>query len=339
VLALLGGIAITACGSNTPVSLSSKKSPTPTTATTAPTPTPHTPTAAPPPPPVPGATYSAPAMVQVENLNAARPQSGLSSANVVYEYSAEGGISRFTAIYFSTPKGAVGPVRSARLISPVLVQLYGGTLVFSGSSIYVHNRMVADHTPRFDETDAGKDMFRISSRSAPHNLYTDGGRIDDLVRRSARPAVHYTLWSRSTTAPGGRPATSFVAPVSPSERPSYTWNPQAGGYQRSEPDTGTFIDANTGAAIAPATVVVMQVPARINPADIEDGCCTAGWEYTMTGSGPAQVFTGATEWDATWSQGASGVPQLTLASGAPAPIANGPVWIEVVPAGQSAAFH
>jgi hypothetical protein len=278
-------------------------------------------------------------MVQIENLNAARPESGLSSANIVYEYSAEGGIGRFTAIYFATPKGAVGPVRSARLISPVLVQLYGGTLIYSGSSVYVYHRMVAEHTPRFDETDAGRDMFRITSRFAPHNLYTDGGRIDDMVRRSARPAVTYSLWNRASTAPGGRPATSFVAPISPSERPAYSWDAAAGGYLRTEPDTGTFTDADTNAPVIAPTVVVMQVPARINPDDIENGCCTAGWEYTMTGSGPAEVFTAGTEWDAQWTQGPGGVPQFTLAGGAPAPIAPGLVWICVVPSGQSAAFH
>ena len=337
--AVLGALAITACGS-TPVSLSAKHSPTPAktatpAATAAPTP-PPTPTPA---PPVAGATYAAPALVQIENLNDARPESGLSSANVVYEYSAEGGIGRFTVIYFSTPKGAVGPVRSARLISPVLVQQYGGTLVYSGSSAYVFHRLNDNHTPRFDETSAGRDMFRISSRSAPHNLYTDGGRIDDMVRRSARPAVSYTLWSRATTAPGGRPATSFVVSVSPSERPAYSWAANLNGYVRTEPDTGAFIDADTNNLVVAPTVVVMQVPARINPADIENGCCTAGWEYTLGGSGPAEVFTGGTEWDAQWSQGASGAPQFTLAGGGAAPIAPGLVWICVVPAGQSAAFH
>src|SRR5579864_153267 len=130
--AVLGALAITACGS-TPVSLSAKHSPTPAkSAAPAATSAPTAPPAPPPPPPVAGATYAAPALVQIENLNDARPESGLSSANIVYEYSAEGGIGRFTVVYFSTPKGAVGPVRSARLISPVLVQLYGGTLVYSG---------------------------------------------------------------------------------------------------------------------------------------------------------------------------------------------------------------
>ena len=338
--AVLGALAVAACGSSQPVSLAGKKSPSPKASTKSPTPAP---TPVPTPTPVPlavaGATYTAPAIVQVENLNDARPQSGLQSANVIYEYSAEGGISRFSVIYFSTPQGQVGPVRSARLISPVLVNIWGGSLIFSGSSMYVNGRLVGEHIPRFDETDAGRDMFRIGSRSAPHNLYTDGGRVDDMVRRSNRPAVTYQLWKRATTGPGGAPVSGFTVPVSPSERPNYAWNAALNGWTRTEPDTGTFIDANTAKPLVAGTVVVMQVPARINPADIENGCCTAGWEYTLNGSGPMQVFTNGAEYDGTWNQGPTGPPAFTLPGGAAAPVASGLVMIEVVPTGQRAAAH
>jgi hypothetical protein len=115
---LVSAAAVAACGSNQPVKLAaSSPKPTPTkTATPTPTP-PPTPTPTPKPPIVDGATYASPALVQIENLNAARPESGLQSANVVYEYSAEGGIGRFTAVYFAAPQGQVGPVRSARLVA------------------------------------------------------------------------------------------------------------------------------------------------------------------------------------------------------------------------------
>lgn len=60
-----------------------------------------------------------PLAVMVENHLEARPQSGLSSADVVYEAVAEGGITRFMAVYycganFSLNDIQVGPVRSAR---------------------------------------------------------------------------------------------------------------------------------------------------------------------------------------------------------------------------------
>lgn len=56
-----------------------------------------------------------PLAVMIENHTDARPQSGLSSADVVYEAVAEGGITRFMALYYcNLGDTQVGPVRSAR---------------------------------------------------------------------------------------------------------------------------------------------------------------------------------------------------------------------------------
>lgn len=52
--------------------------------------------------------------VMIENHVDARPQSGLSRADIVYEAVAEGGITRFLAIYYCQDAPLVGPVRSAR---------------------------------------------------------------------------------------------------------------------------------------------------------------------------------------------------------------------------------
>ncbi len=55
----------------------------------------------------------------------ARPQFGLSQADVVYEYLMEGyGITRFSAIYYGQPSSQIGPVRSARLINYYMGALY-----------------------------------------------------------------------------------------------------------------------------------------------------------------------------------------------------------------------
>src|SRR3981189_3409502 len=65
--------------------------------------------------PTPTPSRPGPAMVQIENSILARPQAGLQQADLVYEYLAEGGITRMTVIYFK-PSGSqrIEPVRSAR---------------------------------------------------------------------------------------------------------------------------------------------------------------------------------------------------------------------------------
>jgi len=56
-----------------------------------------------------------PMAVMVDNHAGARPQKGLSSADLIYEAVAEGGISRFLAVFHSRLPEIVGPVRSARV--------------------------------------------------------------------------------------------------------------------------------------------------------------------------------------------------------------------------------
>lgn len=59
-----------------------------------------------------------PLYIMIENSVDARPQSGLGSADVVYEAVAEGGITRFGGVFFcgvSAKDTIVGPVRSARI--------------------------------------------------------------------------------------------------------------------------------------------------------------------------------------------------------------------------------
>src|SRR5258706_16471199 len=57
-----------------------------------------------------------PALIQIPNDEFARDQNGLQAADIIFEYLAEGGITRLTAIYQNAPD-LVGPMRSARFIS------------------------------------------------------------------------------------------------------------------------------------------------------------------------------------------------------------------------------
>lgn len=63
--------------------------------------------------------------VAIENSAEARPQSGLTSADVVYEAVAEGGITRFLALYYCQDAPYIGPVRSARVHFMKLLREYG----------------------------------------------------------------------------------------------------------------------------------------------------------------------------------------------------------------------
>ena len=97
-----------------------RRAPTPTPE---PTPTPS-PTPVPTPPPVPAPLTGVlvppdvaarhPIAVMVDDLGAARPQSGFNAASVVWQAPAEGGIPRYMMVFQENIPALVGPVRSSR---------------------------------------------------------------------------------------------------------------------------------------------------------------------------------------------------------------------------------
>ncbi|MBL7199830.1 MAG: DUF3048 domain-containing protein [Anaerolineae bacterium] len=71
--------------------------------------------------------------IKIPNLpSEARPQSGLSRADVVIEREAEAYLTRFTAIFMGGDAYPVGPLRSVRLIDGELMSIFRSTLVASG---------------------------------------------------------------------------------------------------------------------------------------------------------------------------------------------------------------
>ena len=75
-----------------------------------------------------------PMIIKVSNLpRNVRPQSGLSKADIVYEYYTEEGTTRFSAIFLSQEAGQVGSVRSARFFDEHLVKMYNAWFVFGSA--------------------------------------------------------------------------------------------------------------------------------------------------------------------------------------------------------------
>ncbi len=69
--------------------------------------------------------------VMVENHQQARPQSGLSFADIMYEAVAEGGITRFLPVFYCQDAGIIGPVRSARTYFLDFMSEYGNSPLYA----------------------------------------------------------------------------------------------------------------------------------------------------------------------------------------------------------------
>jgi len=76
-----------------------------------------------------------PIAIKVSNSSAiVRPQAGLSQADIVFEHYAEGGITRFTVLFYAKDAPLVGPVRSGRIIDLEIPKMYDAAFGYSGAS-------------------------------------------------------------------------------------------------------------------------------------------------------------------------------------------------------------
>lgn len=120
-----------------------------------------------------------PLAVMINNAPAARPQSGISEADILYEVLAEGGITRMIGIFQShTGVVKIGPIRSIRPYLLDLGESYGGVTVHAGGSPAAYAILQQQKKDDMDEIGkAGAYFWRDSERKAPHNLYSNADKL------------------------------------------------------------------------------------------------------------------------------------------------------------------
>src|SRR5581483_11078549 len=209
-----------------------------------------------------GAAPDRPALVvKIDNAPAARPQSGLNQADVVYEELVEGRLTRFAAVFHSQDSTPVGPVRSARSTDIFQDEVRRAPLVDVGYH-------------------AAPDRYeREPSRHAPYNLFS---RTPALCQLAPRGSV-----AGQAPAGAGMAATDRVS-ARWATRVDWQWDPAVGEWRRSQ-DGRPHVDA-AGRAIAPANVVVEFVTYR--DTGLRDRSGAAVPEAELTGEGDAWILTG-----------------------------------------------
>jgi hypothetical protein len=271
--------------------------------------------------------------VKIENSLDARPQTGLSAADIVWEQVVEGGITRFVAVYHSTIPPEIGPVRSVRPMDPAIAAPLRGLMAFSGGQQqYVD--AVAGTGLQVLSNDAGADGFhRTQDRRAPHNVYADPSALlaqADATHQDA-PAAQFAYADRPTATADGSPATTLALTLSGISSPRWTWSGDR--WLRAEGSTPS-VDAD-GAPLAATNVVVLRVDVVLT--DALDPAGNPVPETVLRGSGEALVASGGHTVAATWTKNAAIDPvALTTTDGNPVTLAPGTTWVELVPTGSGA---
>src|SRR5947208_2373694 len=161
-------------------------------------------------------TSSAPIIIQIENSSqpTVRPQTGMQQADMIYEYISEFGIPRLSAIYWHVPTSLIGPVRSCRLITVQLEQMYRGMIFCSGANDYVLGQVWKWPNVVYDYAYLYPFMYRTSDRYVPQNVIARPDQITMHTAQANPPALNYDIAPAhpDVPLPGATPATTVSLP-------------------------------------------------------------------------------------------------------------------------------
>jgi hypothetical protein len=256
---------------------------------------------------IPAGYQTQAAMLVVEdNAGLARPQGGLQTADMVFEYISEYNISRFTLVYLNNPpSGQIGPVRSCRMINTYLVEAFQGITMCSGASDGTLGYLWGPpHLPvNINDYDTGGHYVRVNYKVAPHNLYTDGPRVLRLRQETQVPGGPYSV---DVAHPDSGAGAVADAPAVPLDGVTYGYDGSCLCYRPYDHGSARIDSLNGSNQLAVKNVVVMHVPYHA-AGWVEDanGGAQSIW-YDMNGSGAAEVWSDGKVVHATWHQGAAG---------------------------------
>jgi hypothetical protein len=275
-----------------------------------------------------GTAYG-PVIIQIENSGqpTVRPQSGMQQADMIYEYISEYGIPRLTAVYWHPPTSLIGPVRSCRLITIQLEQMYHGMIFCSGANDFVLGQVWKYPNIVYDYAYWLPIMFRANDRVAPHNVMA---RAAEVTQRAAAalgsPPYDVAPAHPDAALAGATPAATITVPQ---HGTVWRYNPDAKEYFKWQ-DGAPFTNVGTGQVHA-KNVIVEHVPSRIDttPGNFFHHYYTE--YYELAGEGSADIYSDGGVIHATWRHPDRTMPVVYNGpDGNPVDLNTGLTWVHVI---------
>jgi hypothetical protein len=306
-----------------------------------------------------------PLAVMIENSVDARPQSGLTSADIVYEAVAEGGITRFMGVFYCgiAEKTEFAPVRSARTYFVDWVSEYdalynhvGGAGVCSDNTVDERAKALCQ-IRKYGIKDL--DQFGIQFPTCYRNpdrlsnpvatehqmvcvsdgLYTEAEKRGwtDVDQKGISWDKNFISWKfKDEENSSNRGSTNAVSYKFWDNQPAYAvswaYDPATNTYKRSNGEQAQT-DLNNSKPVEAKTVII-QFTKETGPVDTHKHML-----YTTTGSGKAIIFMDGKATEGTWKKKDRASRTLFYdASGKEIPLNRGLVWISVLPTGNEVTY-
>ncbi len=270
--------------------------------------------------------------IMIENSPDARPQSSVNQAGIVFEAVAEGGITRFLALYQETRPSNIGPVRSLRPYYLDWATGFDAHIIHAGGSADALGLVTQRHAKSINCLVFSQGCYRVGDRAAPHNLYSSFDKIDSTATELGYTKSSFTSYARVRKEKPSPAPTNTVITMDfsgPTYTSQFRYDGPGNRYLRfiaGAPD----IDRDSGEHISVKNLVVIPMATSYS----------GNYAVMNTiGSGEAVVFRDGIAIKGTWSKDSPGGQLRLLGEDGKDILLNiGTTWFAMVPAGRAISY-
>ena len=307
-----------------------------------------------------------PLTVMIENHQESRPQSGLNKADVIYEAVAEGGITRFLAVFYcgaTAEEVTIGPVRSARTYFMDFASEYGDYPLYAhvGGANVPGPANALGQIGDYGWLDKGNDLNQFSLGfpvfwrdyerighpvATEHTMYSTTEKLWEVAQKRALTNVDdegnkwdadFSQWKFKDEAKLDERGDVTKIEFSFWENNSayavrWEYQKDSNNYLRFNGDQA-HKDLNNDSQIQAKTVITQFMKEK-GPIDAEKHML-----YTTTGTGQALIFVDGQVIEGTWTKDErQSRTEFNDSSGKEISLNRGPIWIEIVPVGSEVEY-
>lgn len=270
-----------------------------------------------------------------------RPQTNVNMADVVFEVEAEGGVTRFAAIFRSQLPDIVGSVRSARLLDLELVPMFQALLAYSGTSDPIQKLILTSpytyqtFSPlKGDNEEAGFIRVPQEGKAFEHTLFLQPALL--LEKATARgvntPYKPFGFAFAEQPDPAGEPAADVFIDWYGQTDARWQYDQETGRYLRYT-DGVIHTDAATDEQLWTDNLIIIEVPHNRRPDLFPEGATYESLEIALWDQGRAYLVRDGVFYQGYWrrrNREPGSALQILYGNNTPIMMKPGRSWVSVV---------
>ena len=274
-----------------------------------------------------------PVAVMLNNIHYAMPQHGVSDADIIFEFNAEGGITRMVGFFQEVDQvGTIGSIRSARACFVETVLGMDAIYAHAGGSDEAVNMIYNWGIDEIDEnyTAYWRDQERAQTMDYEHTLMTSGERLSSYIAAQGFRTQHEDGYTYPITfVPDGTPTNGTTAehitvPFSNYKIGTFDYDAANKLYMIGQYGDA-YIDGNTDQQVGVTNLLVLYTDVY------NSGDSSGHMVIDLQGSGDGTYFCGGKAVDIEWQKAEMTDPfHFYTTDGAPLALGAGHTYVCVV---------